>query len=384
MPRQLSTLQVGAGWFPERAGGLNRYFFDLLGALPGAGVSYRGLVVGSPDVARDTKGRVQAYARADASLVSRWFNARRSAMKAIQSSTDKPDVLVTHFALYAFPLLRMLDLPIVVHFHGPWAAESQREGAGRLSTWAKQLIERSVYRRADRFIVLSGAFRDVLCNNYGVDPAKVRVIPGGVDLPRFRTAAQVTRQEARLRLGWPTDRPIVLSVRRLVARMGLERLIDSMTHVKNQIPDALCIIAGRGRLEKALAARIAAAGLKQHVQLAGFIPDDLLPFAYRAANISIVPSESLEGFGLSAAESLAAGTPPLVSPVGGLPELVAGLNPSLVLGNESGCLPERISTALMNPASIPNNGACLSHASTTFNWSTNVRRIADVYREHRL
>ena len=56
-----------------------------------------------------------------------------------------------------------------------------------------------------------------------------------------------------------------------------------------------------------------------------------LPLAYRAADLTVVPTVALEGFGLIAVESLAAGTPVLVTPVGGLPEVVAALSPALVL-----------------------------------------------------
>lgn len=60
-------------------------------------------------------------------------------------------------------------------------------------------------------------------------------------------------------------------------------------------------------------------GLSDNVELLGFVPDDLLPHIYRAADLSIVPTQALEGFGLIALEALAAGTPVIVSPVGGPP-----------------------------------------------------------------
>lgn len=39
--RPIKSLQIGMHWFPERAGGLDRMYYSLVGALPGAGVEVR-------------------------------------------------------------------------------------------------------------------------------------------------------------------------------------------------------------------------------------------------------------------------------------------------------------------------------------------------------
>ena len=293
---------------------------------------------------------------------------------------DAPDLLVTHFAPYAFPIARPRALPLVVHFHGPWAAESQREGAGAIATWAKRSLERAVYRRADRLIVLSQAFRDVLARDYGIDEARIAIVPGGVACDRFAPAFAISRAEARACLGWPTDRPIVLAVRRLASRMGLERLIEAMTRVRQTVPDALCLIAGRGRLEATLRERIADARLIEHVRLLGFVPDDALPTAYRAADLSIVPSESLEGFGLSAVESLAAGTPAIVTAVGGLPEVVSDLSPSLVVSPDVASLAASLIAALSDASTLPSSERCAAYARERFDWSRVAAQVVGEYR----
>ena len=95
------------------------------------------------------------------------------------------------------------------------------------------------------------------------------------------------------------------------------------------MPDLLVLVAGSGPLAAELKAR--AAGLEDHLQFLGFLPDEHLPVAYRAADLSVVPSVALEGFGLIVAESLAAGTPALVTAVGGLPETLEGLAPQCVM-----------------------------------------------------
>jgi glycosyltransferase involved in cell wall biosynthesis len=380
----LTAVQVGAGWFSENPGGLDRYYHDLIEALPEVGVQCRGLVVGTGSVDSETDGTVRTFAAPDDPLLRRWRSARQ-AVRRVWASLPPADqrVLVTHFALYAYPLLKERNSrPWVVHFHGPWAAESAREGAGRVATWVKRRLEKSVYRKADRVIVLSDAFRDLLCQTYGVDPARVTVIPGGVDSDRFVDAVAQSRVEARRQFGWPTDRPTVLAVRRLTARMGLETLIEAMKTVRQRVPNALCLIAGRGPLAESLVHMIDAAGLAETITPLGFVPDEDLPLAYRAADVTIMPSETLEGFGLSAAESLAAGTPVLVTPVGGLPEVVRGLDPKLILPDATAAaIANALSAALADPSTLPSAEACRTYAQQTFDWHVIAARIAAVYAD---
>jgi glycogen synthase len=378
----LSTLQIGAGWFPENPGGLDRYFYELLRALPCVDVDCRGLVIGSARAEAESGGRVRAFATRGDSLVKRWFAARDAATRVL-TELGHQCLLSTHFSLYAHPALRGLvsqGRRMVVHFHGPWASESWQEGDGCLTTSIKRRIECSVYRRAAAFITLSSAFRNLLCEQYKVDPAKVHVIPGGVDVERFRSAMEMPRTQARNQLGLPADRPIVLTVRRLVSRMGLENLIDAMCRVRDAVPEALCVVVGRGRLQNDLQERITRHRLQSHVRLLGYVSDEQLPLVYRAADFTIMPSLSLEGFGLAAVESLAAGTPALVTPVGGLPEVVSELDAGLVMkGANAEALADAITGAIAQPGTLPASEACSAYALRKFHWPLVARQVRAVY-----
>lgn len=377
--RAMEVLQLGMSWFPEQAGnGLDRMYYGLVRHLPEVGVRVRGLVAGSSGVARSPHA-VQAFASEHAPLLTRLRGVRRR-VKAEQGRAPV-DLVASHFALYTAPVLDAIaDVPLVVHFHGPWAAESAAEGANPLAAWVKGLVERLVYRRGTRFIVLSEAFRDVLHRQYGVDLRRIRIVPGGTDVDRFDTGR--SRVEAREALGWPKERPILLSVRRLARRMGLENLIDAMVHVRQAVPDVQLYIAGKGPIEAELTARIRAAGLQDHVALLGFVPDDALPLAYRAADVSVVPTVALEGFGLITVESLAAGTPVLVTPVGGLPEVVRDLSEALILESPApDVIAPRLVDVLQGRADLPSDAACQRYARQTFDWPVIARKTRAVYAE---
>lgn len=378
MSRLLRTFQVGMGWLPERAGGLNRVFFNLVNSLPEVGVHVDGLVDGHGRAEQETQGAIQSVGSDEEALPLRW--RRLSALGRKRLQTQGYDLFASHFAPYAWPLVRHVALPQVVHFHGPWALEGAIEGEGRAAHWAKAFLERGVYRRAERLIVLSDAFRDILHERYGVPLEKIRKVPGGVETNRFAVAG--SRAEARARLGWAQGRPTVFAIRRLVPRMGLDVLIEAIAAVRQQVPEVQVMIAGRGPQYEPLQAQIAALGLGEQVQLLGFLPGEDLPYAYRAADLSIVPTQALEGFGLITVESLAAGTPVMVTPVTSLPEVVSGLSRDLILpGTDARALAEGLTQALQGNLDLPDAQRCHAYARQYFDWSVIARQVRAVYEE---
>jgi glycosyltransferase involved in cell wall biosynthesis len=253
------------------------------------------------------------------------------------------------------------------------------EGDAGLHHALKWGVERLVYRRAAGAIVLSQAFADVLHQSYKVPVDKIHVIPGGIDSRRFATME--TRAAARTRLGWPAAQKIVVAVRRLAPRMGLENLLMAVAILRREVPEIQLLIAGRGALHARLAAQIESLGLASNVRLLGFVSDDDLPYIYRAADLSVVPSVALEGFGLTAAESLAAGTPCLVSPVGGLPEVVTGLSEALVLPSAAPAdIARGLADALLGRLPLPSSAQCRDYAAQKFEWRLIAARVADVYQ----
>ncbi len=379
MTARIDSLQIGMHWFRERPGGLDRMFMALIESLPAQGVDVRGLVAGSESVQGDTNGVVQTFALERDGLGARLRGARRQSIRLKRARM--PDIVASHFALYAAPTLGVFHrVPRVVHFHGPWAAESSASGRGRVSHAVRHAIERTVYRGAHRHIVLSNAFGRLLQADYRIPERSIRVVPGCVDIERFDTPH--TREHARDLLGLAQDRPQLFCIRRLVPRMGLEDLIDAMFVVKQSIPEVHLTIAGKGMLEGALRGRITARGLDAHVTLAGYVPDNDLPLWYRAADLSVVPTVALEGFGLTTAESLAAGTPVLVTPVGGLPEAVAPLSEALVLPSIGfNAIGAGIVDALLGRQPLPDAQVCRDYARSRFDHAAVASQVAAVYRE---
>jgi glycosyltransferase involved in cell wall biosynthesis len=378
-PARVTSLQIGIGWFPETPGGLDCVYYNLAKQLPAQGVDVVGLVAGSDRVARDSGGHVTSFGRHDDDWKSRMRAIRANAGAALKSGGV--DLIASHFGLYSLPIYDHLrKQPFVMHFHGPWAFECAAEGGGFMASRSRWLIEKAVYRAADRFIVLSDAFAQVLVKQYGVPRDRIEIVPGGVADSFFNEHASPA--EARQLLNLPADRPILLTVRRLCRRMGLEDLIDAIGDLKEAVPDVLLLIGGKGPIEADLKRRIEERGLERHVRMLGFIPDADLPLYYRAADLSVVPSVSLEGFGLVAAESLAAGCPAMVTPVGGLPSVVKDLSPGLVFeeGGPAG-LADGLAAVLLGVIKVPDRVLCRHFALERYKWSLVAERTARVYRK---
>jgi glycosyltransferase involved in cell wall biosynthesis len=358
------------GWFPDQENGLNRYFRSLVEALGNPPA----VVVGPAGDAPPSVCAVERHERPALRRVAAFT-------RAVHARAAQADVVDAHFAMYAFVpvLLGLRGKPLVVHFQGPWGNESVSAGlVARLKERARWAMERVVYRRAASAIVLSNAFKELLVGRYGVRPERVHVVRPGVDVDRFSPG---DREAARERLGLPSDRPIVVTARRLVARMGIDVLLESWAQVVGAGPSRpLLILVGDGQERSALEAQARRLCLDQDVRFLGKVSDDDLVAAYRAAELAVAPSVSLEGFGLVTLEALACGTPVVGSAVEGLREALEGLEPGmLVPPGDPGALAARLLGALQGHEPAPSRARCREYAER-FGWQHTAREIAAIYR----
>lgn len=367
----LRPLIFGIGW--DRPGGLNRYVLGLRAALEDAGVHTRTLVLGP---ATDAPATVLVMGTDEAPLLSRLWRYARAARREAAPDT----VVDVHFALFAWWPVRWGSLraaPLVVHFHGPWSEESLATGErAHLGVWAKRCLERSLYCRAQHLVVLSEAFKQLLVDDYDVAPWRVSVIRPGVELGRFTP----DRVSARARVGHHDGQDVVFTVRRLVPRMGLDVLLRAWACMPAGGRDRRLLIAGEGPAREALERQIEELDLTG-VRLLGRVSEDDLVEHYRAADLCVLPSVALEGFGLAALESLACGTPVVVTAVGGLPDVVRELDAGLVV--EPGrpqALAARLAEGLAGR--VPSSASCRAHAET-FSWTRAAAANYAVYEQAR-
>lgn len=388
----MRVLATGMEWFKESPGGLPRYLADYLEHWQRHGGEVRALVRTAGRAAGGTAGgnRAEAtfpsYVR-DVHCTQKNPLAVRQLWRSVISeelAASKYDLWNPHFAYYAWGAVHTRetkDLPVVTHFHGPWAYEAKVEHRGllrQLRFEMQKAIEQRVYRSTDQFIVMSKAFRGALMEGYGVPSERIHIIPAAVDVERFQPTQDPER--VRTELGLPTHRTVLVSVRRLVHRMGLERLVHAMRVLVGDFPNLLLVIVGTGELEGELRRLTAELGLDNHIWFTGRVPDEQLPKYYQAADLSVVPTMALEGFGLITAESLASGTPALGTPIGGTKELLQRFDSRLLLpGAGTAELVEGIGTALGHLRALPSAEACRAYVLRNYTWDIVIPQIKAVF-----
>jgi len=144
-------------------------------------------------------------------------------------------------------------------------------------------------------------------------------IPGTFDHEMF--APPEDRERVRAELGIGAEETILLTVRRLVPRNGVDRILTCAKTLRSQLGRTRFLIGGTGELSDELKQGIHSAGLGDLVQMLGFVTDEQLVKYYQAADVFVLPTRELECFGLPVIEALACGCPPLVMPHGGPAEV---------------------------------------------------------------
>lgn len=372
-----SILCLGLGWFPKTPGGLERYVYDLTLRLAENKDQVELCGVGLPEDETNLPIKMTNLAAPDTPILQRLWTVRNNFKK---TRINKPDAINLHFALYSLPILDLIpaDVPITFNFHGPWASESQEEGLDNITALLKKtLVEKRTYKRCDSFIVLSKAFGNILHQKYQIPWEKIHVIPGGVDINRFKPDLSIT--EARTKLGWSVERPTLFTSRRLVHRVGLDKLLTAIAQIKPKIPDIYLAIAGRGPLQNSLQQQVTELGLENNVEFLGFLPDELLPVAYQAADLSIMPSQSFEGFGLAIVESLACGTPVICTPIGGMPEILEQFSPDFITDSiQVNAIAKKLEQVFSGEITKPSRQQCREYAVDNFNWDKIAQEVRKV------
>ena len=331
------------------------------------------------------------------------FNLWRAIKRRINGICARTSLELVHIhnPLIGFLALlhpKLKTVPKVTHFHSSWLDEERinRKAKGPSSGWAKifspvklacilrviKFMEGRGFQSSRSILFLSEYSRGHFLKYYRKKKSRLRVIPGGVDVNAFfPLKPDQDLSTLRRELQLPTDRPILLTVRRLEARMGLENLILAAGQIVRRCPklDFLMVIGGKGSMEKKLNALIEQSDLEDKVRLIGMIPRDTLPSYYRAADVFVLPTLSIEGFGLVTVEALATGVPVLGTPVGGTIEILKGVDESLLFpGTTVEAISLRIEKYLKHPQPFEAlKSRCHERAVAHYSWD----RVVDLIDE---
>jgi glycosyltransferase involved in cell wall biosynthesis len=257
-----------------------------------------------------------------------------------------------------------------------------------LNIQARKLIEKKVLNESDSIAVLSRFTQEKLWTAYGIPSGKVVIIPGGVDLQRFSPTGD--KVGIRRHLNIPEEKMILFTVRDLEPRMGLENLIFAVKEVIKAVPDAYLLLGGKGPLKNNLVSLAHELGVENHIRFVGFIPEEELPDYYRVADIFILPTIELEGFGLITLEALASGLPVLGTPIGGTVEILGKLDSRYLFKDTK---PESMASLIIETCQqFKNNprlwqdvsSQCRAFVEAHYSWERNIDSMEELFEKAKM
>jgi glycosyltransferase involved in cell wall biosynthesis len=299
-----------------RSAGINWYIYNLLRHLPEA----------DPEIEYTVFLNERRYRGAPGIrlCVSR-LPADRPPVRILWEQVLQPRALhrakvdLLHHPAFVGPLASACPFVITVH---DLSYLFFPQGFRALNQRYLQIFTRLSVRRARRVIAVSESTKRDLVQQYGLSPGKVDVVYNGVDtayrpLPANKVAA--------FRSGEGLPQRFILFVGTLEPRKNVVRLVEAYASLPKGRPP-LMLVGGKGWLYDEIYARVEALGLAGEVRFVGYVPAEVLPWWYNAADLFVYPS-LYEGFGLPPLEAMACGTAVISSTASSLPEVVgqAGL-----------------------------------------------------------
>ncbi len=206
---------------------------------------------------------------------------------------------------------RATGKPLVVHVH---ATEFDRTGGNGINTEVFE-IEKAGLREADAIIAVSGFTKNILVEKYGISPEKIQVVHNGIDAEEYK---KLPDHLSSLKAA---GNKIVLFVGRITLQKGPDYFIKAAKEVLTFRPNTLFLVSGSGDMERQMIRQAADEGIGDKVIFAGFLRGDELNALYQSADLYVMPSVS-EPFGITPLESLANGTPVLISRQSGVSEII--------------------------------------------------------------
>jgi len=325
---------------------------------------------GGTDVAREVRAMLYA-----------------TVLRHVVASTmrPRPDAIYERYALFGtagVALARELDIPLILEVNAPLADE-QAAHRGLSFSQAARTTEQSTLRQADRVVAVSTTLRDWLVDS-GVDPARIDVLPNGVDAARFAPIAS-TRERMRADLNIGADECVVGFVGTLKAWHGTATLLAAVALLRSLAPrlPIRLLIVGEGPERVLLQSLAATSGIADVTHFTGAVPHADVPAYVGAMDIAVAPYDQVGRFyfsPLKVFEYMAAGRPVVAAGVGQLAECLRhGETALLYPPGDLAALTSALRSLAESPRERVRLGiAAHSWVETHHSWAGNARRVVEL------
>jgi glycosyltransferase involved in cell wall biosynthesis len=290
------------------------------------------------------------------SRIGFWFNIE-TLIQIVKSF--KPDIVYSSTVYYGL-LQKYTHVPVVCRSVGndlmrPWLGYPYNTGKGIFTNYQLEKIVDYCAHNTDypewvealfsnrRFAVMREAalnaslilansnFTAGVLQHLGVKSAKVAVLVGGVEAKRFRNQ-NIDRINLRRELNLPQDKFVLLTACRLVAKKGIDLLLQAIDKLRATIPNVHLVIVGDGKYKKKYQELADTLSLTDSITFVGKIPHEEIHQYYWACDLFVLASRTTinssngmrdaETMGRVLCEANAAGIPVVASESGGIPSVI--------------------------------------------------------------
>jgi len=305
-----------------------------------------------------------------------------NSFKPFFKSVNENDLIHVHghpylSSLYAAKLAKFTGKPVVLTQHNTFIAYGS--GFWDHVEWLNDAtVGKQVIKSADRIITVSNATKRYILS-LGANPQKTSVLHNGVDVDRFRPQT-AKREEKRGKLGIPTNATVILTVRRLVYKNGIDTLIESAAKAIKQDPKLVFLVVGTGPDQTQIQEQAVQLGIAGNFRLMGFVSDKELPSFYNAADLFVLPSKSGEGLPLVSLEAMACGLPVIATDVGGIREIMPEPYGKLIPPDSPKAMAEAIlQFSRSNLTQLKRDLRAM--VAEKYSWEKNVERLVEIYEQ---
>lgn len=212
------------------------------------------------------------------------------------------------------------EIPLVTTIHHP-ITRDRRLALEAAATWKERLsinrwhsflrMQKKVAPQLNRIVCPSNQSKADVIEELKVNEENVDVVLNGIDLDSFNRDERVEKKPYRIITTASADVPL----------KGLKFLIEAMTEIIEEIPEAHLMVLGRAKKEGDIAKQISRLNLEEKISFRSGLSQSEVVSLYLSSHICVIPS-LYEGFGFGAGEAMACGLPLISTQSGGLKEVI--------------------------------------------------------------
>jgi len=269
------------------------------------------------------------------------------------------------------------EIPLVTTIHHP-ITRDRRLALEAAATWKERLsinrwhsflrMQKKVAPQLNRIVCPSNQSKADVIEELKVNEENVDVVLNGIDLDSFNRDERVEKKPYRIITTASADVPL----------KGLKFLIEAMTEIIEEIPEAHLMVLGRAKKAGDIAKQISRLNLEEKISFRSGLSQSEVVSLYASSHICVIPS-LYEGFGFGAGEAMACGLPLISTQSGGLKEVI-GQDAVIIEARSSKAIVKAVKDLFSNKEKqLALSRAGRKRMENEFNWMKAAEAYEEIY-----